>query len=257
MHIKIGVACLLAVASLTTSAFGQLPLTACPLPKNRESTSLAEFASAIPLTGNNLAYTASKYNDFAAAMILHRSGDAAAGRERVVLLAKNTADIGKTIPAARFWSMTPAQKRTGLFMRALPRLKKIFAAEGVPEHLVWLAEVESSFDQNALSRTGAVGLFQLMPDTAVRFGLQLKPLDERKLPEKSARAAAQYLKLLHQQFGCWALALAAYNAGEGLVERAMQDYNLSTFDELSPYLPQETQLYVPRVLAVASVRERG
>ena len=149
----------------------------------------------------------------------------------------------------------PIRERVGLFMRAAPKLKQIFADEGVPEHLIWLAEVESAFDHNAESHAGAVGLFQLMPDTARRFGLQLQPLDERKLPEKSARAAAQYLKQLYQQFQCWELALAAYNAGEGLVGRTMQNYNLTTFDELAPYLPAVTRSYVPRVMAVVISRE--
>ncbi|MFN2351309.1 MAG: lytic transglycosylase domain-containing protein [Kiritimatiellia bacterium] len=147
---------------------------------------------------------------------------------------------------------------TGLplfFTRILPVLKEAFASENVPEHLVWLVEVESAFNPLAESNSGAVGLFQLMPETALRYGLKLEPLDERKLPDKSARAAARYLRELHERFGCWTLALAAYNAGEGLVERTMQTYALATFDELEPHLPQQTRSYVPRVIAIASVRE--
>ncbi len=250
---------LIAAAMLAGTASPQLPLNDCPLPKNRDSMPLAEFSSPIALPGNNLSYTAAKYNDYAATLLLNRSP---AGRglrpspgfgEARQVRRSSTPDSAPA--SARFWTMTPVQKRVGLFMRAVPRLKQIFADEGVPEHLVWLAEVESAFDHNAESRSGAVGLFQLMPDTAMRFGLQLKPLDERKLPEKSARAAAQYLKQLHRQFRCWQLALAAYNAGEGLVERTMEDYNLTTFAELAPYLPDETRSYVPRVFAVANSRE--
>ncbi len=259
MQKLIGPAGFLAAALLAVSASAQLPINACPLPKNRDSMPLAEFPPYIILPGNNLTYTAAKYNDFAAAMLLNRSP---AGRGRPSAPgfgeARRTSrpDRENTPPdSARFWTMTPVQKRVGLFLRAVPRLKQIFSDEGVPEHLVWLAEVESAFDHNAESRSGAVGLFQLMPETALRFGLQLKPLDERKLPEKSARAAAQYLKQLYRQFQCWELALAAYNAGEGLVDRAMQDYNLTTFAELAPYLPEETRSYVPRVCAVANARE--
>lgn len=156
---------------------------------------------------------------------------------------------------ARFWRMTSAQKRIGLFLQNETLLKQIFQEEGVPEYLIWLAEVESAFDHAAVSRAGATGLYQLMPTTASRFGLELYPLDERKIPEKNARAAARYLKTLYRQFASWPLALAAYNAGEGCVARLSQAHNLTSFDELKPYLPPETSSYVPCVLAIISARE--
>src|SRR5206468_8339256 len=78
----------------------------------------------------------------------------------------------------------------------VPRLKPIFIAQKVPPELVWLAEVESSFDSKARSPAGASGLFQLMPATAKRYGLRTWPLDQRLKPEASARAAAQYLEYL-------------------------------------------------------------
>lgn len=134
-------------------------------------------------------------------------------------------------------------------------LKDIFRDEGVPHNLVWLAEVESSLNPNAESKVGAVGLFQLMPATAERFGLQLFPVDDRKIPGKSARAAACYLRYLRNEFGCWALALAAYNAGEGRVGRMMKLNNARTFREVAPYLPSETRRYVPRVMAIMALRE--
>lgn len=134
-------------------------------------------------------------------------------------------------------------------------LKDIFRDEGVPHNLVWLAEVESSFNPNARSKAGAVGLFQLMPTTAERFGLQLFPVDDRKTPDKSARAAACYLRRLYAEFGGWALALAAYNGGEGMVSRTMKSHNARTFSEVAPYLPSETRKYVPRVMAKMALRE--
>jgi membrane-bound lytic murein transglycosylase D len=97
----------------------------------------------------------------------------------------------------------------------VPELKPIFAAQKIPPELVWVAEVESAFDRRALSPAGAAGLFQLMPDTAKRFGLSLWPRDQRFQPEPSATASAQYLKYLYDRFKDWRLALAAYNAGEG------------------------------------------
>lgn len=134
-------------------------------------------------------------------------------------------------------------------------LKGIFQKEGVPRDLVWLAEVESSLNPKAESKAGAVGIFQLMPATAERFGLKVSPVDDRKAPDKSAKAAAAYLRYLRNEFGCWALALAAYNAGEGRVGRVMKENNARTFHEVAPYLPSETRRYVPRVMAIMALRE--
>jgi membrane-bound lytic murein transglycosylase D len=135
------------------------------------------------------------------------------------------------------------------------RLKPIFAEEKVPPELVWLAEVESSFDARARSPVGAAGLFQLMPDTAKRFGLSLWPRDQRLQPDANARASAQYLKLLYARFKDWRLALAAYNSGEGTVQRLLKKHNARTFDEISTRLPAETQMFVPKVEAVLLRRE--
>ena len=137
----------------------------------------------------------------------------------------------------------------------VPELKPIFAAQKVPPDLVWLAEVESSFDRRAESPAGAAGLFQLMPDTARRFGLSLWPRDERFQPEPSASASAQYLKFLHDQFHDWRLALAAYNCGEGTVQKLLERYHTRNYDDIAAHLPAETQMYVPRVEAVIHERE--
>ena len=137
----------------------------------------------------------------------------------------------------------------------VPRLKPIFAEEKVPPELVWLAEVESSFDARARSPVGAVGLFQLMPDTAKRFGLSLSPRDQRLQPEASARGSAQYLKFLHGRFKDWRLALAAYNSGEGTVDKLLKRHNTRSFEDIAGYLPAETQMFVPKVEAVLLRRE--
>lgn len=139
--------------------------------------------------------------------------------------------------------------------RLIPVLKEIFREEGVPESLVWLAEVESTLNPKARSAVGAAGLFQFMPATAKRFGLSTRFPDERLLPEKSARAAARYLRFLHGRFGSWPLAVAAYNAGEGRVGRVLAASGGSTFERIADDLPTETQLYVPKVAAVIELRE--
>jgi membrane-bound lytic murein transglycosylase D len=137
----------------------------------------------------------------------------------------------------------------------VPELKPIFAAQKVPPELVWVAEVESSFDRRAQSPAGAAGLFQLMPETAKRFGLSLWPRDQRFQPEPSATASAQYLKYLYDSFHDWRLALAAYNCGEGTVQRLLDRYKTRSYDDIAEHLPAETQMYVPRVEAVLLQRE--
>jgi membrane-bound lytic murein transglycosylase D len=137
----------------------------------------------------------------------------------------------------------------------VPELKPIFAAQKIPPELVWMAEVESSFDRRARSPAGAAGLFQLMPDTAKRFGLSLWPRDQRFQPEPSATASAQYLKFLYDRFHDWRLALAAYSCGEGTVQKLLDRYKTGSYDGIAGHLPAETQMYVPRVEAVVLQRE--
>jgi membrane-bound lytic murein transglycosylase D len=135
------------------------------------------------------------------------------------------------------------------------RLKPIFAEKKVPDQLIWLAEVESSFDPEARSPAGAAGLFQLMPATAKQYGLRTWPFDERLDPEPSARAAAALLSRLHEKFKDWRLTLAAYNAGEGTVQNLLKKHKATTYDEIARYLPAETQMYVPKVEATLKRRE--
>lgn len=166
------------------------------------------------------------------------------------------------------WRPTPAQERKAwekqLQRKAWPanattwvtRLKPRFITAEVPSELVWLAEVESGFNPSARSPVGAVGMFQLMPATAKRFGLTVGWLrDDRKNADKSATAAATYLKLLHGQFKDWRLALAAYNCGEGRLADLMKKHKAKTFDAVARFLPAETQMYVPKVEATLLKRE--
>ncbi len=138
--------------------------------------------------------------------------------------------------------------------RLIPILRAAFAAEGVPAELAWLAEAESTLDPAARSPAGAKGLFQLMPVTAQSLGLSTFLPDERTDVEKSARAAARYLRTLHGRFGEWPLALAAYNAGEGRVGRLLAARHARTFAEVAAALPSETRMYVPKVCATVAVR---
>jgi membrane-bound lytic murein transglycosylase D len=133
--------------------------------------------------------------------------------------------------------------------------KKAFREEGVPEALVWQAEVESAWNPSARSPAGAVGLYQFMKGTARENGLKTEPEDERLDGEKSARAAARYLKKLHGRFGDWALALAGYNCGPARVAKLLKECGATDFDGISAKLPTETRLYVPKIDAVMQARE--
>jgi soluble lytic murein transglycosylase-like protein len=134
----------------------------------------------------------------------------------------------------------------------LPTVAGVLHQHGLPTELAGVAAVESGFDPLALSPKGARGLWQFMPDTARRYGLLVDSRrDERLDPVKSTHAAAKYLKDLHAQFQDWPLTLAAYNAGEGRVERALERLGARDFWTLSRFaaLPDETRRYVPAVLA--------
>ncbi|MBC2600610.1 lytic transglycosylase domain-containing protein [Puniceicoccus vermicola] len=137
----------------------------------------------------------------------------------------------------------------------LPLVKGKFAEKGVPTELIWLAEVESSFDPEAISPVGAKGLFQFMPATAEWMGLEVTPDDERVNASKSASAAAKYLRYLYGRFESWPLVFAAYNAGEGRVRRLMREQSATDFNGIAAVLPSETRMYVPKVLATIELRE--
>ena len=131
-----------------------------------------------------------------------------------------------------------------------PLVDPILHAEGVPPELIAVALVESGGQTVATSPKGARGLWQFMPDTARRYGLQVSgERDERLEVVKSTRAASRYLHDLHRQFGDWQLAFAAYNAGEQAVERAVTRTGQRDFIAIRHLLPQETRQYVPAVWA--------
>jgi soluble lytic murein transglycosylase-like protein len=134
-------------------------------------------------------------------------------------------------------------------------LGRILIEEKVPVELLAVALVESGFNPLALSPKGARGVWQLMPETAARYGLEVGVADDHRThPEHSTRAAARYLSDLYRQFGDWKLALAAYNCGENRVRRIIERTGIRDFDQLARrgLLPLETRKYVPAVLAVWS-----
>ncbi len=138
--------------------------------------------------------------------------------------------------------------RSGMFMRMA---RRIFREEGIPENVAWLGQVESAWKPQAMSWAAASGLWQFIPGTGSRFGLRkTAQIDERNSFEKATKASAQYLKFLANRYGGnWELAMAAYNSGEGNVDRAIRRAGVANFWVAYPYLPQETRNYVPNILA--------
>lgn len=144
--------------------------------------------------------------------------------------------------------------------RYLPMMQKIFAEEGLPKDLTYLAMVESGFNTRAYSWAHAVGPWQFIGSTGRLYGLkQGWWLDERRDFERSTRAAARFLKDLHRQFdGDWYLAVASYNAGPGKLRRAIRKYNTRDFWKISrgKYLQTETKNYLPKLMAVLLVAKQ-
>ncbi len=130
-------------------------------------------------------------------------------------------------------------------------------AAGLPEELVWLAMIESWFMPQALSSARALGMWQFIASTGYRYGLSRDRFwDERMDPVKSTRGAIGYLTDLHLMFGEWTTALAAYNCGEGFVQRCINAQKINYLDnfwDLFERLPFQTARYVPRFIAAVLI----
>ncbi len=144
--------------------------------------------------------------------------------------------------------------------RYVPMIRRKLRERGMPEDLVYLALAESGFSTNALSRTRAVGLWQLMEQTGRDLGLHVTSyVDQRRDPLASTDAALDYLSELHNQLGSWWLAAAAYNCGPNRVVRVLREVtgqskgDDDTYWRIAPYLPKETQDYVPLILAEGEI----
>jgi len=131
-----------------------------------------------------------------------------------------------------------------------PVIEQYLEFYGLPDDLKYMVIVESQANPHAKSGVGAVGLWQLMEVTATRYGLTVNDVqDDRKDPRKATEAALKYLSYLHGLFGDWAMAIAAYNCGEGRVKRAIKEANSTQFEVVKDFLPQQTQKYIPAIIA--------
>lgn len=150
------------------------------------------------------------------------------------------------------------EEALGRAERYKPMMTAALRKAGLPEELFWLVMAESEFKMKAVSWAGAGGLWQFMPATARKYGLEVGFwVDERYDPEKATGAAIRYLKDLHEWFGDWHLALAAYNRGENGVMRDMAFTRSTEFGELAGRgaLPNETSNYVPKFMACVLLGE--
>jgi membrane-bound lytic murein transglycosylase D len=152
-----------------------------------------------------------------------------------------------------------ANRRRGIVSRMLglsqvyfPMFEQELDKYDLPLELKYLAIVESALNPNAVSRSGATGLWQFMYGTGKMFGLNISSYtDDRRDPLKETEAACQYFLYLYKMFNDWQLVLAAYNGGPGTVNKAIRrSGGKKTYWEIRPFLPLETQGYVPAFIAV-------
>lgn len=137
-----------------------------------------------------------------------------------------------------------------------PMIREVFAEEGLPQDLIYLAMVESAFKERAVSRAGARGIWQFIRGTGRLYGLrQTFWVDDRFNAEKATRAAARHLKDLYDDLGDWYLVMAAYNSGQRRVERAIRRTRSRDFwvHARRRVLPRETRSYVPLIIASAVI----
>jgi membrane-bound lytic murein transglycosylase D len=202
-------------------------------------------------------------------------GDGADDDDRTILdLPLAGAAVGSTLPlhvnervdrwVARFRTDQRAE-----FQRLLRRqgaydaiIRKKLRDRGMPEELLYIAMMESGLSPRAVSSASAVGLWQFMTPTAQQYGLRVDGwVDERRDPVRATNAALDYLTWLHDRYGSWYLAAAAYNSGPGTVDRVLNRHaggrtgDEGLYWEILEHLPRETRDYVPRLVAATLLAE--
>ncbi|MDX6712363.1 MAG: rane-bound lytic murein transglycosylase [Blastocatellia bacterium] len=215
---------------------------------------------AAPVVGfRDQKFEPSPLDDLAKLVLTEKEQEVNANDLNALEAAKNSINFGFTVnPLIQQYinyyqgrgrrTMEVGISRSGRYMSLA---RKIFKQEGVPEDITWLAQVESSWIPRAYSSAAASGLWQFVPSTGARFGLrQTAWVDERNSFEAATRASAKYIRWLSDRYnGNWELAMAAYNTGEGNVDRAIARAGQANFWAIYPYIAQETRNYVPNILA--------
>ncbi|MCR4338735.1 MAG: lytic transglycosylase domain-containing protein [Gemmatimonadaceae bacterium] len=156
------------------------------------------------------------------------------------------------------------RERFAVWLERKPKFEPMISAKladrGMPQDLIYMAMIESGFNPKAYSHAKAGGLWQFIAETGQRYGLTVnKRVDERNHPDKATDAALAYLTDLHERFGSWYLAAAAYNTGENRVGRIMREVTGkergtdADYYRISSRLPRETRDYVPMMIAAARI----
>jgi len=250
--------------------------------KSRAAYPILGIAMALATTVVGLERTSflSRVVDESAVVADSSSSDSAVAAARALALGTAAAQAGVGVPAPApgldldvkhtqvdSWVHRFSTSLKGDFQLSLNRMDKyddmILAKldeRQMPRELIYLAMIESNFNPTAKSRVKAVGMWQFMSATARQYGLAVgRHVDERKDPAKATDAALTYLSKLHDRFGSWYLAAAAYNSGAGTVSKAMRKVLGRTtgtdedFFRIAKALPKETRDYVPKLIASAKV----
>lgn len=158
----------------------------------------------------------------------------------------------------RIYFYTNSHRRTSELLLGrvtvyFPLFEKSLRERNMPEELKYLPIIESELIPHAVSKAGAAGLWQFMKGTALGHGLKVNyAVDERRDAIKSTKAALDHLSMLYDQFQDWTLVIAAYNCGSGAINRAIKRANgKKDYWSIRSYLPRETQLYVPKFIAIS------
>jgi membrane-bound lytic murein transglycosylase D len=163
-----------------------------------------------------------------------------------------------------FTTRPKLRERFAVWLERKPKFEPMISAKladrDMPQDLIYLAMIESGFNPKAYSHAKAGGLWQFIAETGQRYGLTVnKRVDERNHPDKATDAALAYLTDLHERFGSWYLAAAAYNTGENRVGRIMREVTGkergtdADYYRISSRLPRETRDYVPMMIAAARI----
>jgi len=192
-------------------------------------------------------------------------------RQEEPLLPPHVAEIAPSLSlpvevndAVELWMQRYLTDQRPVFRQYLEReglysdmIRDALRSRGMPQELLYLAAIESGFSPRARSRVAATGMWQFMGPTAEAFGLRIDEyVDERRDPVRATDAALDYLSSLHDRFGSWYLAAAAYNAGPSRVARLVEAYSgdaqgpETLYWEIVEHLPEETRVYVPKMLAL-------
>lgn len=130
-------------------------------------------------------------------------------------------------------------------------IEECFRAKSIPKEMGLLCLIESGCTANAVSRAGATGMWQFMPETAMEMGLEITPvIDDRCDPYKSTKAAARYLETAYRDMKNWTMAAASYNCGIGRTKRIIKNGKSKEWTKLKGKFPEETQQYIPALTAI-------